>query len=154
MIRQATVTDAPTLSGLVEQYWRFEQLTGFDKIRIESLLTAFIANPSSGTAWLAFSNSTPVGYLLAVYVFSLENGGLTAEIDELYVLDSHRGQGIGARLLRAAETFLARDGCKNIALQLGRRNDAGRSFYVRQGYSARSDYELLEKDLCRSEPTR
>jgi GNAT superfamily N-acetyltransferase len=39
-----------------------------------------------------------------VYVFSLEHLGLMAEIDEFFVLSSQRGRGIGAELLKAAES--------------------------------------------------
>ena len=40
-----------------------------------------------------------VGYLLAVYVFSLKHLGLTAEVGELFVSPSRRGQNIGTQLL-------------------------------------------------------
>ena len=36
-------------------------------------------------AWVALADRVPIGYLLAVYVLSLEHLGLTAEIDEFYV---------------------------------------------------------------------
>jgi hypothetical protein len=92
-----------------------------------------------------------VGYLLAVYVFSLEHLGLTAEIDELFVLPSQRGRGVGAELLRCAEAEFLRAGCTNVSLQLSRGNDAARAFYHRHGYSERSAYELLDRML--HEPT-
>ena len=39
-----------------------------------------------GRAWIARVYGEPAAYLLAVYVFSLEYQGLTAEIDEFYVV--------------------------------------------------------------------
>ena len=88
-----------------------------------------------------------MGYVLAVYVFSLEHLGLTAEIDELFVLPARRGQGVGAQQLRAAEAEFVRRGCTNAALQLSRTNQPAREFYLRQAYRARSGYELLDKSL-------
>lgn len=41
--------------------------------------------------WIAMDADKPIGYLLAVYVFSLEHLGLTAEIDEFYVVPEQRG---------------------------------------------------------------
>ena len=99
------------------------------------------------TEWVAWDADSPVGYLLAVFVFSLENGGLTAEIDEFFVLESHRGRGIGVHLLATCERYLSEAGCTNVALQLARGNDAAREFYRRNGYAPRNGYELLEKDL-------
>jgi ribosomal protein S18 acetylase RimI-like enzyme len=88
-----------------------------------------------------------VGYLVAVYVFSLEHFGLTAEIDEFMVLDQHRSHGVGSALLKIAESTFAQAGCTNVSLELSRRNDGARAFYHRQGYSERSRYELLDKAL-------
>ena len=87
------------------------------------------------------------GYLLAVYVFSLEHLGLTAEIDEFFVVPARRGQGTGAALLRAAEAEFRQAGCTNVALQLSRSNDSARAFYRRYDYAERSGYELLDKML-------
>jgi len=46
-----------------------------------------------------------VGYLLAVFTFSLEFGGICAEIDELFVLPRHRDLGAGAALLDAVKAY-------------------------------------------------
>jgi ribosomal protein S18 acetylase RimI-like enzyme len=89
----------------------------------------------------------PVGYLLGVYVFSLEHLGLTAEIDEFFVMPQQRGHGIGLQLLKIAEAVFVQAGCTNVSLQLSRRNDSARAFYRRQGYTERSGYELLDKML-------
>ena len=95
----------------------------------------------------AFVDGVTAGYLLAVQVFSLEHRGLTAEVDELFVGSGHRAAGLGRRLLQAAESEFAARGCTNVSLQLGRGNDAGRAFYLSQGYAPRAGFELLEKPL-------
>jgi GNAT superfamily N-acetyltransferase len=85
--------------------------------------------------------------LLAVYVFSLEHLDITAEIDELFVLSSQRGRGIGAQLLNVAESEFRRVGCTNVSLQLSRHNHSARAFYGRHEYDERSGYELVDKML-------
>ena len=75
------------------------------------------------------------------------NRMLTAEIDELFVRPSHRGGGIGAKLLHVAESEFRRVGCSNVSMQLSRGNEAGRGFYRRHGYAERSGFELLDKML-------
>jgi GNAT superfamily N-acetyltransferase len=147
VVRQATAQDAAALAGLVEKYWRFECIDGFDPTVVHRNLVALLDDRRAGTGWVAWDADSPVGYLLAVFVFSLENGGLTAEIDEFFVLESHRGRGIGAHLLATCERYLNEAGCTNVALQLARNNDAAREFYRRNGYAPRNGYELLEKDL-------
>jgi GNAT superfamily N-acetyltransferase len=105
------------------------------------------SEPALASAWIASSRGQAVGYLLAVYVFSLEHLGLTAEIDEFFVLPSARGRKIGDAMLKLAEAEFVRRGCTNAALQLGRGNDRARVFYRAHGYTERAGYELLDKNL-------
>lgn len=146
-IRRALSADLPALLPLIEAYWRFEQIGGFAAERIEALLSGLLAEPQRGTLWVAEVDGAVAAYLLAVYVFSLEQQGLTAEIDEFYVSPAQRGQGIGASLLAVAEAEFRRLGCTSVALQLARDNAAARAFYRRQQFVARSGYELLDKRL-------
>lgn len=147
-IRRASAEDIPVLVPLVCDYWVFETLSGFDASHIADALAHLLADGRLGGVWLARFDGVPVGYLIAVYVFSLEHLGLTAEIDELYVAPDHRAGGVGASLLRAAEAAAAEAGCTNVFLQLGRRNHGARRFYARHGYSGREGFDLLEKPFA------
>jgi len=80
-------------------------------------------------------------------VFSLEHLGVTAEVDEFFVLPEKRRSGAGSKLLLAAEREFSRRGCTNVSLQLSKDNKLAREFYSRHGYTERSKYELLDKTL-------
>lgn len=147
-IQQATPNDVPALLPLVASYWDFEGITGFDKARVATQLTRLLSTPELGAGWIAVVDGAAVGYLLAVQVFSLEYLGLTAEIDEFFVLSSQRGSGVGIELLAAAEAEFAHRGYTKIALQLSRDNESARRFYRSRGYADRSGYELLDKVLA------
>jgi len=149
-VRPAATGDIPGLLTLIEQYWAFEDIAGFEPARVGMELRRMFGNPQLGAGWIAHVNGRPAGYLLAVYVFSLEHLGLTAEIDEFFLLPSCRGHGAGSRLLQAAESEFLRMKCTNVSLQLGRENHEARTFYRERGYSERSGYELLDKQLNRS----
>jgi GNAT superfamily N-acetyltransferase len=146
-MRPASPQDIVQLLPLVEQYWRFEAIEGFDAARISALLERVMNDSSLGHVWLATAGSLPAGYLLAVYVFSLEHQGLTAEIDEFFVLPAFRGTGLGRGLLRMAEEQFRERGCTSVALQIGRDNEAARAFYRSQGYADRAGFELVDKML-------
>jgi GNAT superfamily N-acetyltransferase len=146
-VHPATIDDIDGLLPMVEQYWRFENIEGYDPARMRALLTRVLEDASLGRAWIARVYGEPAGYLLAVYVFSLEFQGMTAEIDEFFVLPQHRGLGIGASMLAAAEAQFRIEECTNVSLQLGRSNEAARKFYRQHGFEDRDGYELVSKML-------
>jgi GNAT superfamily N-acetyltransferase len=147
-VRAATPADVPVLLPLIEGYWRFERIDGFDRARLAAVLTRGLADERLARAWLAFVDGRPAGYLFVVFVYSLEYQGLTAEIDELFVLPEHRGRALGTRLLVAAQDVCRGTGCTKFFLQLGRANEDARRFYRRHGFTERDGYELLDKDLA------
>jgi GNAT superfamily N-acetyltransferase len=137
----------PALVNLVEQYWSFEEIAGFDARRVESLLHAALFADGRARCWLAERAGEVGGYLLAVLVFSLEHGGMMAEIDEFFVSPAFRRHGIGAALLLNAENALHEGGVRRLQLQLGSENARARDFYTARGYSRRAGFELWDKAL-------
>ena len=47
-IRRAKVSDVDRLIPLVEEYWRFESISGFDRKGVEAQLTRLLSAPSIG----------------------------------------------------------------------------------------------------------
>jgi GNAT superfamily N-acetyltransferase len=146
-IRSALTSDVPRLVSLVRRYWEFEGIGGFDALHIELLLQRLTAQQTLGEVWVAADESALSGYLVVVYVLSLEHQGLMAEIDEFFVLPEARSQGLGSQLLRAAEARLKQRGCVRLQLQLAAKNAASRLFYERRGYHSRAGYSLFDKAL-------
>ena len=144
-IRLATLADITGVTSLVGRYWNYEAIAGFDAPQIQTLLRTLLLEPERGACWIADTQGTLCGYLLAVYVFSLEHGGLMAEIDEFFVRSEQRSSGLGAALLAHAEGEFTRRGLVRVQLQLGADNHRGRQFYERHGYLARTGYLLLDK---------
>ncbi len=146
-IQPASVEDIDSLLPMVEQYWKFENIEGFDPARMRALLTRVLEDASLGRIWISRVYGEPAGYLLAVYVFSLEHQGITAEIDEFFLVPQHRGLGIGASMLAAAEAQFRIEECTNVSLQLGRSNEDARRFYRENGFEGRDGFELVSKML-------
>ena len=149
MIRVADASDLPALTSLIERYWEFERIEGFDAAHITALLNELFRTPDRGQIWVAKIDGRSVGYVLAVYLFSLEHGGMMAEIDEFFVVPEKRSLKIGTALLEAATTAMAQHGITHVQLQLGRRNSHGQRFYEKHGFEALSAYGLLHRSLRR-----
>jgi ribosomal protein S18 acetylase RimI-like enzyme len=152
LIRAAIVTDVRRIAPLVRQYWDFEAIAGFHQPRIESLIQGLLAAPERGACWVAETQGDLVGYLLAAYIFSLEHGGLMAEIDELFVTPAGRCAGVGSRLLETAQRDMQARGLVRVQLQLAVGNGRAREFYARHGFTSRAGYELVDKPLGESSP--
>src|SRR5580700_8358036 len=131
LIRPAATADIAGVASLAQRYWEFESIGGFDRPRIEMLLGGLLAEPQRGACWVAESDGQLCGYLLAVLMFSLEHGGLMAEIDELFVSHDMRSAGVGSQLVSQAERSLRERGLVRLQLQLGIDNERARRFYER-----------------------
>lgn len=148
-VRPAVPADIPRLLVLIQRYWDFEAIAGFNAQRIELLLRQLLGTPALGAAWVAEVQAQLAGYVIAVRVLSLEHQGLIGEIDEFFVLPEARSLGVGTALLVALETALTASGCVRLELQLGVANSKARAFYQRQGFTGRDGYQLLDKALQR-----
>jgi ribosomal protein S18 acetylase RimI-like enzyme len=146
-IRPATLGDIASVASLVERYWEFESIGGFDRLRITELLTDLLSQPERGECWVAEADGRLCGYLLAVFMLSLEHGGLMAEIDEVFVSQEMRSAGVGTLLVAQAERDLAERGLVRLQLQLGVDNVRALRFYERHGFRRRAGFELLDKPL-------
>jgi GNAT superfamily N-acetyltransferase len=69
-------------------------------------------------------------------------------VDDLVTTARRRGAGLGARLLRFAESEAERLGCASLRLCTGNGNDAGKRFYEREGWTWRA--VVFKKPLGRS----
>ena len=147
LIRFASVDDVAAIAALVERYWEFESIEGFDRLRVATLLAQILSEPQRGACWVAEAHGRLSGYLLAVFMFSLEHGGLMAEIDEVFVSDEFRSAGLGSLLVTRAERDLAERGMVRLQLQLAVHNGSARRFYERHGFRRRAGYELFDKAL-------
>jgi ribosomal protein S18 acetylase RimI-like enzyme len=132
---------------MVERYWALEAIAGFESRAVESTLAELLSHPKHGACWVADNDGTLCGYLTAMYMLSIEHGGLMAEIDEFFIDAAHRSAGLGSRLMAAAERDMAALGLKRLQLQLKHGNERALAFYQRQGFRRRTDYELLDKPL-------
>lgn len=148
-VRLASPSDAPRIASLVERYWQFERIAGFDQHEVECLLTALIREPALGAVWLAMLEEEPVGYAIVTFMFSLEHRGMMAEIDEFFVVPQARSRGVGASLIAAAEMQLRARECVRLQLQIDRGNHTALAFYKRHGFGDRSAFQLLDKPVAR-----
>src|SRR5262245_24008355 len=79
---------------------------------IAESLRELIARPSTGRVLIARSSGEVVGAAVLSFVWTLEHGGATTWLDELYVHPAHRRGGIGRALVEAVVHLAEGEGCR------------------------------------------
>ena len=116
----------------------------FDKAGVRASLAGVIETRANGLAYLAQDAAEAVGYLIVCFDYSLEYQGKGAWVDELFVARSHRGQGIGTRLLEVAEQAAAEHGAKYLHLEVSHGNPAI-ELYRRRGFVDHQRYLMTKR---------
>jgi GNAT superfamily N-acetyltransferase len=84
---------------------------------------------------------------LHVSVSPLIEVELRAEVNGLVVDDHERSRGTGAVLLRAAEQWARRQGCKNMSVRSNVIRERAHQFYLRRGYEHYKTQKAFRKPL-------
>ncbi len=139
-LRTAGADDRDLLLALVQGLYEAEHIP-FDEARTARALGDLLADPSLGRVWIVERGGQAVGYAVLTLGYSLEFGGRFALLDELFILEGHRGSGAGRQTLaRIAET------CRELGLQT-LRLEVGRTNRMAQGLYGRIGFETEDRDL-------
>ena len=106
----------------------------FDADRARHTTAALLAEPDMGGAWTIEVDGTRAGYLVFVLGYSLEFGGRFGLLDELYLNDAWRGQGIGKQALDFAAQQCRARGWQALRLEVGRKNQRAQALYSGAGF--------------------
>ena len=119
---------------------------------LEAAADALVRDPGLGRIFVAERNADLVGIAAMTWAFSLEHGGRTAWLDELYVRPEHRDRGIGSALLDAACAQARARGAVALELEVEAGHERAFSLYERTGF-ARHDRHRWFRRLT-PEPVR
>jgi ribosomal protein S18 acetylase RimI-like enzyme len=130
------------LIGDFYQHFHYPYIESEKRLTLQELLTT----PSVGQVYLIRKDQRTVGYVFLSFYFSLEFGGRTAFIDELFILPGDRGQGIGSGVIILVEQQCRELKLKAIHLESERTNERATALYAKLGFV---DYErrLMTKKL-------
>jgi GNAT superfamily N-acetyltransferase len=104
--------------------------------RARRAVEELMLNPQLGGIWLIDLGAETVGYLCVTVCYSLEFAGRFALLDELYLQEAWRGQGIGAQAIAFAEDWSRAHGLAAIRLEVEHANLRALELYQRQGFKA------------------
>jgi ribosomal protein S18 acetylase RimI-like enzyme len=114
---------------------------------IARALELFVARPELGFVWLAFRGGEAVGkeavgVCVVCHAISTSLGAVVAKLDDVFVADGARGQGVGSAMLRALAAELRAAGVMRIDTAVHVKNTEAARFYARAGFKPLNEERL------------
>jgi ribosomal protein S18 acetylase RimI-like enzyme len=138
VIRRAQKEDVQALYSLIVALAEHHDQRHFLTTSVDTLeRDGFLGDPQFG-AILADDGKGLVGFASFTWNYSIWLGGKYMNIDDVFVKESHRGLGIGERLMLEAKEICAGAGGKRLRWEVQPDNQSAIRFYERLGARIRS----------------
>jgi len=139
VLRRAESEDAEAVVELIQALADYEKLQGPDQAARERLRTGLFDGRLGMLTLVAEAGGEVVGYAVAYEQYSTFEGLPKLFLEDIFVLERHRGSGAGLALFREVAAEAARRGCCELEWQVLTWNQRAMDFYERLG--ARRDEE-------------
>ena len=140
---------AEDLGDLLELMHEFYGEAGYS-LNPDRARAAFLPllNPGElGQVWLAEIDGHVAGHLVLTFCHSMEYGGRSAFIDDLFVRPALRNRGVGRALVGHARSVCEELGVRAMHLEVARTNEPAQAVYRKIGFES-TDRELLTLALA------
>lgn len=104
--------------------------------RLARAVLGVFADAQRGALLLARLDGQPAGVAYLSYQWTLEHGGKSAWLEELFVEPALRARGLGRVLLHAACEHARSAGCAAVDLEVEESHARAADLYLREGFSA------------------
>jgi GNAT superfamily N-acetyltransferase len=145
-VRAVTEADLPALLALLEAKAEFDGARGTLRATLDNLRAELFAAHPGAQAIVAVEAGVIVAMATYYATFSsfIMKPGLW--LDDLYVHEQHRGQGIGRQLIKWLCELAAKNGWGRIDWIVAERNESGRGFYTGLGATIFESVRLARLD--------
>lgn len=141
-VRLAIADDIDALVGLMHDFYA-ESGFELDHAWAAASFARLLADPALGCVWLAHEGALPAGHAVLTTRYTMEHGGLSGYVDDLYVKPVFRRIGAATALLAQLIAECRTRGCKSVQVEAGESNVAALAAYAKFGLRAATDGRLL-----------
>jgi ribosomal protein S18 acetylase RimI-like enzyme len=142
--RPATPDDIETLIAMMRDFYAHDGMAAFDEAIARRALLGVIGDDTLGRVFLILLANEVAGYAVLTFGYSLEFHGRDAFVDEIYLRDEYRGQGIGKRALQFLTEVCAKEGVKALHLEVERTNTSAQAVYHKFGFEDHDRYLMTK----------
>ncbi len=133
MIRPATELDQEAIIHLLLAQLHEHGMT-IQATEIAAAVEGVFYRPERGSLFVATMQGIIIGVAYLSFTWTLEHGGKTAWLEELYVVPEHRDEGIGRALLTVVCDHAVAQGCAAVDLEVDTTHQRAAHLYARQGF--------------------
>ncbi|MGA9379416.1 MAG: GNAT family N-acetyltransferase [Phormidium sp.] len=137
--KTATNSDRDLLLTLTKEFYQIEHLT-YNVEVLNKCFDEIFTNENLATIWIICADREPAGYLVLTFGYSLEFHGRDALIDEFYIRETYRSQGIGKQTLEFVKTTCQTLGIKAVHLVVDHQNHRAKTIYQKAGFTEHERY--------------
>ncbi|MGH7822214.1 MAG: GNAT family N-acetyltransferase [Candidatus Binatia bacterium] len=132
-IAAAAPSDRDAIIALLAEQFR-EHRIDLERESLAAAVEGLIANGGRGFILLARESGPPFGVACVSFTWTLEHGGRSAWLDELYVTPESRGRGTGKALLDEVLRRCRDAGCAAVDLEVDADHSRAANLYSREGF--------------------
>ena len=145
-IHPATSHDAPTLLSLIRGLAAFEKKPSAVVATEQDLLRDAFGPQQKFRALIAEWKGEPAGYASFFHFYSTYQGKSAIFLEDLFVLESFRGNGIGMALLSAVAKLAVDEGCFGLRWEVLDWNKPAIAFYEKLGATFLNERKVVAFD--------
>lgn len=132
-IERASLADKTIILDLMQNQF-VEHEIGYSSDALSAAIEEMLKKVELGLFLVARDEDKVTGIAAISFAWTLEHGGKSAWLDELYVLPEYREKGIGSALIESAINALKREGCAAIDLEVEEDHRRAERLYERKGF--------------------
>ena len=146
--REMKKVDQETLTHLILNLYKEDQgEISITEEKIQRTFRALLEHPEKGAIIVIEHDDKVIGYAILINYWSNEFGGNIITIDELYVAELFREQGIGTNFLQYLKRTLDSTTVA-IQLEVEPKNTKAHALYIKLGFKPNKNIQMI---LCQNE---
>ena len=131
--REANANDRNALEEMIVAYYLFDHQT-INKSNIKSSLDIALKKNPHIVIWIIEVKQEIAGYLAVAIGFTIEAGGKDGFLDELFLKEKYRNQGIGRKAVQFAIEICPTLGIRRLSLEVESHNLRAKRLYQDIGF--------------------
>jgi ribosomal protein S18 acetylase RimI-like enzyme len=132
-LKRCTEADIDELNQWAQCYYSEDHIE-FEPQRFNAALRGAMASDRGAAFWL-YAHGKHAGYAIVLDGWSVEYGGLAAELDELYVAPEFRGRGVASAALEALKAHCKTRGVVIFSMETTPDNARAQALYQKRGFA-------------------